>query len=345
MDDMRRHWLSAIQDANPVASYKFATVYTISSIISTQTKNIEQTQPLIILQRDIAKEYLQLYWDTFLLHGIVHFKPARKSTKINSNERKQSKIMQLVENLWNEYRNYYKSNDKIRFEKFLRKIRSNDLLQKSLEKTLKGTYNNMKIMPLHFMKKEGILYNFDSSGNLIIPQDAVNCVIKTYPLIKYASLIELTKYLERINHPKDMHTGIMSVLCYISPHIKMRRPAIDRVCRELIENFHSSESERICPACHEIIESKSALDHTIPWVKIRSHDIWNLHPTHSSCNSSKNDNSPHDEQIRTVQSRNERMLEYFYSQNFEVEEQRKYVRILEDSIESNELWTKYVRLC
>ena len=345
MDDMKRHWLSAIQDANPVASYKFATVYTISSIISTQTKNIEQTQPLIIQQKVVAKEYLRLYWDTLLLHDIVHFKPARKSTETDSNERKQSKIMQLVENLWEEYSFYFKSSDKISFEKFLRKIRSNIELQKSLEKTLKETYKNMRKMPLHFMKKEGVLYNFDASGNLIIPQDAVNFVIKTYPLVKYASLIELTKYLERINHPKNIQPGVMSVLCYISPNIKMRRPSIDRVCRELIESFHSSESEIICPTCHEIIESNSALDHTIPWIKIRSHDIWNLHPTHSFCNGSKNDNPPHDEQIRIVHSRNERMLDFFHSQNFQMEEQRKYVRILEESIESNELWDKYVRLC
>jgi len=345
MGDMKQHWLSAIQDANPVASYKFATVYVISSIISSKTKNIEQTQSLVIDQRDIAKEYLQLYWDTYLLHDIEHFIPARISTEINSKERKQSKIMQLVKNLWDEYRGYYKPNGTIRFEKFQRKIRSNNKLQKSLENTLKQTFANMKIMPLHYMKKEDILYNFDSSGNLIIPREAVNCVINTYPLIKYASLIELTKYLERINQSKNIQPGIMSVLFYISPNLKTRRPTIHRVCRELIEEFHSSESEIICPACHDIIESGSALDHTIPWIKIRSHDIWNLHPTHPACNVAKNDNPPHDEQIRIVQSRNERMLEYFHSQDFEVEEQRKYVRILEDSIESNELWNKYVRMC
>ena len=342
---MKRHWLSAIYDANPQASYKFATVYVLSSLISSSTKNIEQNKPVILDQKDIAKEYLQLFWDTYLIHDIEHFIPTRIRVGDESNKRKQSEIMQLVNNLWDDYSSHTKSNDKIRFEKFLGEINKISPLQIKLEKTLKKVYSNMRKMPLFYMKMEGILYDFDSSGDLVINKEAANAVILTYPLIKYTSMIELTKYLERVNQSKNIKPGIMSILFYISSNLKTRRPGIPLVCRELIEEFHSSEFEIICSSCHEPIYSNSALDHTIPWIKIRSHDIWNLHPTHSSCNGSKNDNPPHDEQIRIVQSRNERMLEYFLAQNYEVDEQKKYVNILQSSIESNELWNKYVRMC
>tara|TARA_B110000881_G_scaffold214402_1_gene226735 strand:+ start:101 stop:1129 length:1029 start_codon:yes stop_codon:yes gene_type:complete len=342
---MKRHWLSAIHDANPQASYKFSTVYVLSTLISSSTKNIEQNQPLRLKQRDIAIEYLQLFWDTYLIHDIEHFIPTRIRIGDESNERKQSEIMQLVNHLWNDYSEYANSNEKIRFEKFLRKINKIEPLQIKLERTLKRTYTNMRKMPFFYMKMEGVLYDFDSLGDLIINKDAANAVILTYPLIKYASMIELTKYLERINSSKEIKPGIMSILFYISPNLKTRRPGIKRVCRELIEEFHSSESEVICSSCHKPIYSNSALDHTIPWIKIRNHDIWNLHPTHRSCNGSKNDNPPHDAQIRIVQSRNERMLKYFIIQNYEFNEQKKYVEILDASIESNELWNKYVRMC
>jgi hypothetical protein len=342
---MKRQWLSAIYDANPQASYKFATVYVLSSLISSSTKNIEQNQPLKLNQRDIAIEYLQLFWDTYLIHDIEHFIPTRIRVGDESNERKQSEIMQLVGNLWDDYSGFTKSSDKIRFEKFLKKINKNKHLQMKLEMTLKKTYANMRKMPLFYMKMEGVLYDFDSSGDLIINEEATNAVILSYPLIKYASMIELTKYLERINQSKNINPGIMSILFYISPNLKTRRPVIPSVCRELIEDFHSNESQIICSLCHKPIVSNSALDHTIPWIKIRTHDLWNLHPTHSACNSSKNANPPHDEQIRIVQSRNERMLEYFIDQSFEVNDQLKYVSILQNSIKSNELWNKYVRMC
>ena len=238
-----------------------------------------------------------------------------------------------------------KSSDKIKFEKFLKKVSKKTTLQEKLETTLKKVYNNMRRMPLHFMKMEGILYDFDDMGDLVISKNAANEVITSYPLVKYASMIELTKYLERINHSKNIKPGIMSILFYISADLKTRSPGIPLVCREMIENFHMSESGIVCSACHKPIASKYALDHTIPWIKIRSHDIWNLHPTHSSCNGSKNDNPPHDEQIRIVQSRNERMLQYFNTQGYQGSEQKKYVNLLRISLEENELWNKYVRMC
>ena len=39
------------------------------------------------------------------------------------------------------------------------------------------------------------------------------------------------------------------------------------------------------------------------------------------------------------------MLQYFNTQGYQGSEQKKYVNLLRISLEENELWNKYVRMC
>lgn len=86
----------------------------------------------------------------------------------------------------------------------------------------------------------------------------------------------------------------------------MKRSSLSKFKEYLdIEN-----SQRICFICGKHIDnSELSIDHVIPWSYLYSDDLWNLVYVHKSCNSSKSNIIPLEEDIQKLKDRNKRLLQ------------------------------------
>lgn len=67
-------------------------------------------------------------------------------------------------------------------------------------------------------------------------------------------------------------------------------------------------SKKICFLCHQsIAPDELSIHHVIPWSYLYSDDLWNLVYAHKSCNSSKTNGIPLQQDIENLKLRNKKL--------------------------------------
>lgn len=100
-----------------------------------------------------------------------------------------------------------------------------------------------------------------------------------------------------------------------SPRIAKKVRVIDfpEIKRGALGKFRAyldiENPRHVCFHCNkEIINETPAIDHVIPWSFIYSDDLWNLVYMHQSCNSSKSNSIPQEEDVLKLEKRNTALL-------------------------------------
>jgi hypothetical protein len=77
----------------------------------------------------------------------------------------------------------------------------------------------------------------------------------------------------------------------------------------LVLFLDAENPEHKCFVCSKIIpDNKLSIDNVIPWSFMFSDDLWNLVYMHKSCNSSKYNVIPMEDEIAALEARNKRLL-------------------------------------
>ena len=129
-----------------------------------------------------------------------------------------------------------------------------------------------------------------------------------------------------LNILKDNHEDLFDLINYrwgliletfnSSPRINKKVKIIDEqdVKRSSLSKFKEyldiENPQRICFICGKHIDNPElSIDHVIPWSYLYSDDLWNLVYVHKSCNSSKSNIIPLEEDIQKLKDRNKRLLQ------------------------------------
>lgn len=278
IDNYIKDFLNLIRNCSVDNTYKMAWG---KALVELATENPQLNS---IALEDIAKKIFKYYWNQTIYFDLVQ----------GSNI---SKPPEFIKEVKKEIEKYYLQVGKrqpIHFERVESQI---ELNVKTLVRILKQDVS------WRFLKLSSDtidLYKYNKGDDCLILKNPI--LIAEYSDILFESInFRWTQILENFNSsPRiakkvrilDLHEIKRSVLSRFKPFLD-------------IENFQHK-----CFMCGELIPNESlTIDHIIPWSYLFSDDLWNLVYFHKSCNSSKSNQIPSENNIIALEERNKFLLQ------------------------------------
>lgn len=244
--------------------------------------------------RLIAEKYIKYYWNQTIFFDLIQ----------GSNLIKNPVILKNVKELIEIYFNSIKNRKPNRFE------RVEDYIKCKLSKE----YDNCISKTIKILK-EDVSWRFtfiDGKSHSEIYEYEKG---SSYFKIKNSNLKILKDNNEDLFDLINYRWGLILETFNNSPRINKKVKIIDEqgVKRNSLSKFKEfldiENPERKCFICGKSIESKElSIDHVIPWSYLYSDDLWNLVYVHKSCNSSKNNIIPNENEIERLKLRNLKLL-------------------------------------
>lgn len=281
-----------IRECNYTNTYKMAWAKALVEISLEQEYN---TDIIKIELKSIANKFIKYYWNQTIFFDLIQ----------GSNLIETPLILQYIKKLINDYYFFIGARKPDRFERIEEYIKGNiakeynDCLTKTI-KTLKAdvswrfTYINGK--------------NYDEIYKYNKSDDKLEILASNLNILKenHEDLFDLINY----------RWGLILETFNSSPRINKKVKIIDEqeVKRNSLSKFKEyldiENPKRICFICGKPIDNQQlSIDHVIPWSYLYSDDLWNLVYVHKSCNSSKSNIIPSEEDIQKLKNRNKRFIQ------------------------------------
>lgn len=305
-DNFYQTFKKIIKECNVTNTYKMAWA---KALVEIACQSIETQEITTIYLKDIAEKMMKYYWNQTIFFDLVQ----------GSNLQEIPLVVQYIKEF---IKKYYDSRDTRKPERFERieeylKINMENEYQKCLEqitKTLKADVSwRFTVIK---GKNNSALYQYKRgdeklemlTANLMILQE--NC----------EDLFDLINY----------RWGMILETFNTSPRINKKVKIIDEqeVKRSSLSKFKKyldvENPKRKCFLCgKDIEEGELSIDHVIPWSYLYADDLWNLVYVHKTCNSTKNNVIPIEDEIIKVEERNKKMLQ-------ELKQYRKKDKVVEE---------------
>ena len=242
--------------------------------------------------KSIANKFIKYYCNQTIFFNLIQ----------GSNLVETPLILQYAKKLINDYYSCIKIRKPDRFERIEEYIKVN--INKEYNDCLNNTIKTLKAdVSWRFTyingERHDEIYN---KGN-----DKLEILASNLNILKenYEDLFDLINY----------RWGLILETFNSSPRINKKVKIIDEqeVKRNSLSKFKEyldiENPQRICFICGKHIDNQElSIDHVIPWSYLYSDDLWNLVYVHKSCNSSKSNVIPSEEDIRKLKDRNKRLI-------------------------------------
>ncbi len=295
-NDFLNKFKKIIRECNYDNTYKMAMAKSLVEI-----SFLYDTNDTVSISMDlIAKYYLKYYWNQTIFFDLVQ----------GSNLKKTPVILQYTKTLISQYYDYIGASKPIRYERVERELQSylKNELDDCLNKISKGL---CKDVAWRFTFLDGVynddVYRFDKGKKIILIEGYNLKILKD----NYEDLFDLIDY----------RWGLVLETFNNSPRINKKIKIIDGqdIKRTNLNRFRKyldlQNPDHVCFICGQNIDdSELSIDHVIPWSYLYSDDIWNLVYVHRSCNSSKSNVVPTENEIRRLNIRN-KMLQTMMHEN------------------------------
>ena len=280
-----------IRECNYTNTYKMAWAKALVEISLEEEYN---TDAIKIDLKSIANKFIKYYWNQTIFFDLIQ----------GSNLVETPLILQYVKKLINDYYSFIKIRKPDRFERIEEYIKVN--INKEYNDCLNNTIKTLKAdVSWRFTyingERHDEIYKYNKGD------DKLEILASNLNILKenYEDLFDLINY----------RWGLILETFNSSPRINKKVKIIDEqeVKRNSLSKFKEyldiENPQRICFICGKHIDTQElSIDHVIPWSYLYSDDLWNLVYVHKSCNSSKSNVIPSEEDIRKLKDRNKRLI-------------------------------------
>ncbi len=287
-----------IRECNYTNTYKMAWAKALVEISLEEEYN---TNIVKIDLKNIANKFIKYYWNQTIFFDLIQ----------GSNLVETPLILQYVKKLINEYYSFIKIKKPDRFERIEESIKVN--IGKEYDDCLTNTIKTLKAdVSWRFTyingEKHDEIYKYNKGD------DKIEILASNLNILKenYEDLFDLINY----------RWGLILETFNSSPRINKKVKIIDEqeVKRNSLSKFKEyldiENPQRICFICGKHIDNQElSIDHVIPWSYLYSDDLWNLVYVHKSCNSSKSNVIPSEEDIQKLKDRNKRLIQKLTEKN------------------------------
>lgn len=273
-----KNFIAVVKNGSKVNTYKVAWAKAILEICS------EEPAISIISLEQIAQKMYKYYWNQTIYFDLLQGNdPTRRAAFL-------TEVRKDIE----KYYTSSKSRQPIHFE------RTEERLQINLKKLVSILKTDVS---WRFLKLDGDvvdIYHYEKGDNELIIENASE-------YSEYNSMLtdvinyKWTQVLESFNNAPRIAKKVRVV----------DFPTLKRKSLTPFKKYLDKENpNHECFICgSEIEKGKVAIDHVIPWSYMYSDDLWNFVYVHQSCNSSKSNIIPSEEEIIALEKRNIRLLD------------------------------------
>jgi hypothetical protein len=277
-----------IREASYDNTYKMAWARALVEYSFSNTLNDSDELVKIDIE-DLAKLMLKYYWNQTIYFNLVQ----------GSNLEKPPLLVQYVKELIKIYQDKIKDYRPIAYERVMPVlvVICKDEYERILKKSIWAIKQNVAYRFIYLNKKiYDDVYKYEIDSNYLFMKSSDSRELKE----NHYDLFDLISYrwsliLETFN---------------TSPRINKKVKVLDEdIIRTNLKKFDKyldyENKEHICFICGKKIEDKDlSRDHVISWSYLYSDDLWNLVYVHKSCNSSKSDIIPSQEEVNKLKERN-----------------------------------------
>lgn len=245
--------------------------------------------------KSIANKMIKYYWNQTIFFDLIQ----------GNNVKEIPLIVQYIKELINDYYSLIGTRKPDRFERIEEYIKDN--IGKEYNTCLTKTIKTLKAdVSWRFTyidgKRHDEIYQYNKGDDKLEIRAANLNILKE----NYEDLFDLINY----------RWGVILETFNNSPRINKKVKIIDGqdVKRNSLVKFKKyldiENPKRTCFICGKPIDNQNlSIDHVIPWSYLYSDDLWNLVYVHKSCNSTKNNIIPLEEDIQKLKNRNERLIQ------------------------------------
>lgn len=297
MSESLQHFKTLIRNANYDNTYKMAWAKAIVEY-SFLHKNDEQRsdcEEVEITLKEIGSLMIKYYWNQTIFFNLIQ----------GSNIKKPPLILQKVQELIEEYYLIIGEKQPSIFERAVLSFETtNDRLYQNVLKRIPTILK--QDVSYRFLRLSGAV--FDDVYRYERGDDSL--------FIKRELLNELAENHEDIFDLINYRWSLILETFNSSPRINKKVRIIDEreIRRSPLKSFDKyldyENPEHMCFICGKRIESEKDLsrDHVIPWSYLYSDDLWNLVYVHKTCNSTKSNIIPQENDIKRIKERNIKLL-------------------------------------
>lgn len=281
-----------IRECNYTNTYKMAWA---KALVEISLEEEYKTDIISIDLQNIANKFIKYYWNQTIFFDLIQ----------GSNLIEIPLILQYIKNLIRDYYSLMGTRKPDRFERIEEyiKVNMNEEYNDCLTKTIKTLKADVS-WRFTFIdgKKHDEIYKYNKGD------DKLEILALNLNILKdnHEDLFDLINY----------RWGLILETFNSSPRINKKVKIIDEqdVKRSSLSKFKEyldiENPQRICFICGKHIDNPElSIDHVIPWSYLYSDDLWNLVYVHKSCNSSKSNIIPLEEDIQKLKDRNKRLLQ------------------------------------
>jgi hypothetical protein len=285
-------WLNILRNCNYDNTYKMAWAKAITEIAVEYNYNDRRgIYDVEITLEQIAHKVIKYYWNQTIFFDLIQ----------GSNPQKPPKILSLVKSLIDIYYKESHTKQPIRFER----LDLDGIMKKHYTKTIKMVKTTLKAdVSYRFLnidsKKIETIYEYNKGD------DSLFIKITKLKILK----INCTEVFELINYKWALILETFNSTPRICKKVKIIDDIdISRTDLKRFKKYLDYENpDHTCFICNKKITTNLSIDHVIPWSYLYSNDLWNLVYTHKSCNSSKSNTIPNEEDIIRLQQRNANLI-------------------------------------
>ena len=271
------NFIAVVKNGSRVNTYKVAWAKAILEICS--------EEPLIksIHLEQIAHKMYKYYWNQTIYFDLLQGNDPTRRAAFLTEVRKDIEKYYLIS----------KSRQPLHFERIENKL---DINIKKLVSILKLD-DSWRFLKLHGDIVD--IYNYEKGDNELIVENASEYSDYNSMLTDVINY-KWTQVLESFNNAPRIAKKVRIV----------DFPTLNRKSLTPFKNYLDKENpNHECFICgNEIEKGKVAIDHVIPWSYMYSDDLWNFVYVHQSCNSSKSNIIPSEEEIIALEKRNAKLL-------------------------------------
>ncbi len=313
-EDFYQTFKKIIRECNVTNTYKMAWAKALVEIACEKTLTQEITT---IYLEEIAEKMMKYYWNQTIFFDLVQ----------GSNLQEIPLIVQFTKEF---IKKYYDSRGIRKPERFER-------IEEYLKNNLEKEYHQC-------LDKIAKTLKADVSWRFTMIKGENNSALYQYKKgdqrleVLIENLMVLQENCEDLFDLINYRWGMILETFNTSPRINKKVKIIDEqdIKRSSLSKFKKyldrENPTRKCFLCgKDINEKELSIDHVIPWSYLYADDLWNLVYMHKSCNSTKNNVIPTEEEIIKIETRNKKMLQ-------ELQQDRKKDKIIDElelAIEKN----------
>ncbi len=294
------NWLQIIENMSTDNTYKLAWGRAILECI--HHKKYKEEDKVIISFDDIADNMIKYYWNQLFFFNLKQ-SGYSKSSPI---------ICQQVTLLINRYKELVNSEISVWYDKGLKVLKNDDLLNKVHKKVVKTLHENVSWRFKYVNSEILEIYEYNRPNSFILIDKENITLLNQYNIILSELLnFKWSQLLEDYNHQPKIVSKVKGI-----SNTTLKRNSLTKYRNILLSQFENGEVfDFYTNECINVEDI--SIDHVIPWSFMYSDDIWNLVITTKSYNSSKSNSIPSEEVINKLKLRNNNLISLLEGSNKE----------------------------